>query len=84
MAMYEQKAAIPVVLLGILIVWLTVIFVVYGLLTPPNVTVFCCLVVFALTVSGAVFLIEELYSPYTGVIRIPKTPLEATLAHMVK
>jgi hypothetical protein len=82
--MYEQKTAMPVVLLGILILWLTIIFVVYGLFTPPNVTVFCCLVVFASTVSGAVFLIEEMYSPYTGVIRISKAPLEATLAHIGK
>lgn len=82
--MYEQKAAIPVILLVVLIVWLTVIFVAYGLFTAPNVTVFCCLVVFALSISGAIFLIGEMYSPYTGIMRISKAPLEATLAHMGK
>jgi hypothetical protein len=82
--MYEQKGAVPVILLGFLILWLSVIFVAYGLFATPNLTVFSCLIVFALTVSGAIFLIEEMYSPYTGVIRISKAPLEATLNHIVK
>jgi hypothetical protein len=80
--MYEQRVAVPTMVMAILISWLTIIFTAYGLFTPPNVTVFCCLVVFAMTVSGAIFLIGEMYSPYTGIVQVSKVPLQTTLKHM--
>ena len=40
------------------------------------------LFVAGLSVSGAIFLILEMYSPYTGVIQISDAPLRAGLAHL--
>jgi len=40
------------------------------------------LFVSALSVSGAIFLILEMYTPYTGVIQISSAPLRAALAQL--
>ena len=36
----------------------------------------------ALSVSGAIFLIIEMYSPYAGLIQISPAPLRSALAHL--
>jgi len=40
------------------------------------------LLVSAVSVSGAIFLIPEMYSPYTGLIHVSGAPLRAALAHL--
>ena len=40
------------------------------------------LFVSALAVSGAIFLILEMYSPYEGLIQISKAPLRAAIGHL--
>jgi len=42
------------------------------------VTLFLC----ALSVSGAIFLILEMYTPYQGLIQISSAPLRDALAHL--
>jgi hypothetical protein len=71
-------------LLVILVFWLTVIFISFGLYAPANATVVTSLFVAALSVSVAVLLILALYTPYRGLIRISSAPLVEALAHMGK
>ena len=60
--MYEQSTSpIPFPMLMILVLWLTIIFVSFGLFAPRNVTVMVTLFVSALSVSCAIFLILEMY-----------------------
>jgi hypothetical protein len=40
------------------------------------------LLVSALSVSGAILLILEMYTPYAGMIQISSAPLRAALAHL--
>ncbi|HEY7321547.1 MAG TPA: hypothetical protein VIE89_28620 [Candidatus Binatia bacterium] len=81
--MYAQEtAAVSFPLLIVLVLWLTVIFVSFGLFAPFNATVVSSLFVSALSVSGAIFLILEMYSPYTGLIQISSAPLRAALAQL--
>jgi NAD/NADP transhydrogenase beta subunit len=81
--MYEQSTnTISLPLLAMLICWLTAVFISFGLFAPFNATVVGSLLVAALSVSGAIFLIFEMYSPYTGVIQISSAPLRAALAHL--
>jgi hypothetical protein len=81
--MYAQQAAsVSMPLLVVLVLWLTVIFVSFGLFAPFNATVVSSLFVSALSVSGAIFLILEMYAPYTGLIQISSAPLRAALAHL--
>jgi len=79
----EQKvSAVPLPLLTVLVFWLAIIFTSFGLFAPRNMTVHVSLLVSALSVSGAIFLILEMYSPYEGVIRVSSAPLRAALARL--
>jgi hypothetical protein len=80
---YEQRASsVSMPLLVVLISWLTIIFVSFGLFAPFNATVLTSLFVSALSFSGAIFLILEMYTPYGGLIQISNAPLRAALAHL--
>jgi len=81
--MYEQKvSSVSLPLLIILVLWLSIIFISFGLFAPPNATVVVSLLAAALSVSGAIFLIMEMYAPYAGLIQISSAPLRAALAHL--
>jgi|SRR5215475_12384843 len=81
--MYEQATtSISLPMLVILVLWLTVIFLSFGLLAPSNATVIASLLVSALSVSGAIFLILEMYAPYDGLIQVSKAPLRAAIAQL--
>lgn len=83
--MYEQgNQSISMPLLGILVFWLTVTFVIWGLLSPPNATVIATMFVSALAASGAILLILEMYTPYEGFIRVSDAPIRAALAHLIQ
>jgi hypothetical protein len=78
--LYEQRGnSISSVFLFVVIFWLTLIFVSFGMHAPPNGTLLITLFLAALSVSGAIFLTLELDTPFTGIIRIPTTPLENAL-----
>lgn len=80
---YEQKiASVSIPLLAVLIFWLTIIFISFGLFAPPNAMVVASFFVSALSVSGAILLILEMYTPYGGLIQISSAPLQAALAHL--
>jgi len=80
----EQRrgSSIPKGVLAVLIFWLAIIFVCFGLFAPPNSTVLAVLFVCVLSVSGAIFLILELDRPFEGLIRIPSAPLRDALLHL--
>ena len=81
--MYEQGVtAVSMPLIVIMVFWLTIIFLSWGLLAPPNTTLIVTMLVSALSVSGATFLVLEMYSPYQGFIHISDAPLRAALAHL--
>ena len=79
--LYEQGAtAVSMPMVVIMVFWLTIVFVSWGLFAPRNTTVVATLFTAALSVSGAIFLILEMYNPYRGVIQISSAPLRAALA----
>jgi hypothetical protein len=81
--MYEQTAtSVSIPLLVVLVLWLTFIFISFGLFAPFNGTVISSLFVSALSVSGAILLTLEMYEPYAGLIQISGAPLRAALAHL--
>jgi hypothetical protein len=83
--MYEQGVgSISFPMLVVLIFWLTIIFISFGLFAPLNPTVIGSLFVCALSVSAAILLILEMYTPYAGLIQISSAPLRAALAHLGK
>jgi hypothetical protein len=68
--------------LVVLTFWVTALFVSFGLFAPFNTTTIASLFVSALSVSGAIFLILEMYTPYAGLIQISSAPLRAALAQL--
>ena len=62
----QATGSISMPLLVMLVLWLTAIFISFGLFAPFNATVVASLFVSALSVSGAIFLILEMYTPYEG------------------
>ncbi|HKA33614.1 MAG TPA: hypothetical protein VKH64_10400 [Candidatus Binatia bacterium] len=81
--MYAQEGAtVSMPLLVVLVLWLMVLFASFGLFAPVNATVVCSLLLSALSVSGAIFLILEMYSPYLGFIQISREPLSVAIANL--
>jgi hypothetical protein len=71
-------------MLIILVSWLAIIFLGFSALAPPNITPMLALIVSAVAVSGAIFLILELDQPFGGVIRISSEPMVNALHQLVK
>ena len=81
--LFEQSgSSIPVPFLMILVIWLSLIFASFGLFAPPNATVVVALLLGALSVSAAIFLILELDLPFGGLVQISDEPLRKALAHL--
>ena len=55
-----------------------------SVLAPPNATVILALMIAALAVAGAIFLILELDQPFGGVIRISSEPMLNALHQFAK
>jgi hypothetical protein len=75
----ESDSAIPAPFIAILAFWLIIIFASFSLFAALNVTVSAFLSLFALSASGAIFLILELGQPFTGLLMIPSAPLRNAL-----
>ncbi len=81
--MYAQRtSSIPTPFLVVLVCWLTLIMGSFGLFAPPNTVVFFTLIVCALTVSSAIFLIMDLDQPFHGIIHISSAPLRNALEQL--
>ena len=68
--------------LVVLLFWLTITFASFGLLAPRNAMVFAVLLVCAMSVGSAVFLILELSSPFDGLLRVSADPVRYAYAHL--
>ena len=80
--MQEVGSAIPMPFLVVVVSWLALIFASLGLFAPRNATVWVVIVLCAISVSTAVFLILELDRPFQGLITLSKEPLRNALAHL--
>jgi hypothetical protein len=65
-----------------MVFWLAVIFISWGIYAPPNTTIVVTMLIAALSISSAIFLILEMYTPYQGWIQISSAPLRAALAQL--
>ena len=76
----ESSNTISVPFLVILVFWLTIIFVIFSLLTRLHILVGIILFFCALSVSGAIFLILDLDRPFSGMMQISSAPIRNALA----
>jgi hypothetical protein len=75
----QAQEPIPIPFLAILIFWLTMIFASFSLFARPGPLVIGTLALFALSATGAIYLILELGQPFTGLLRIPSDPMAHAL-----
>jgi hypothetical protein len=78
----QNESAIPTPFLVVVVFWLTVLFASFGLFSPMNPTVIAALLVCALSVAGAMFLIVDLDQPFGGLIQISNMPLRNALSQI--
>lgn len=75
-------APVPTPFLVIIVFWLTVTFMSFGLFAPAHATVLSVLFVCAASVASALFLVMELGAPFDGLIRVSLDPLRYAHAHL--
>jgi len=78
----SQGGSVPLVFLIVVISWLAFTFTSFGLYAPSNASVLAVLLVAAVSVAAAVFLILELDGPFDGLIKISSFPLRFTLSQL--
>jgi hypothetical protein len=78
----RDDGSLPIPFLVVLAFWLFVLFASFGLFSAPNATVITVLVVCALSVAGAVFLIVDLDQPFEGLIQVSSAPLRGALEQL--
>ncbi|MFG1418209.1 hypothetical protein V5F38_09895 [Xanthobacter sp. V0B-10] len=80
----ESVTAVPPVFTAVLIVWLSLIFVSFGLFAPVNAVSLVVFFLCAVSLAGALFLILEMSGPFDGIIRVPETAMNGALAQMLR
>jgi len=80
----QSGSSISKPFLVIVVFWLTALYLSFGLFAPVNGTAFATLVVSALSVAGAMFLILDLDHPFSGFMQISDAPLQNALAVLGK
>jgi membrane-bound ClpP family serine protease len=80
----QSAPSISKPMLVIVVSWLAIIFMGFSVLAPGKTTAIAALMVSALAVSGAIFLILELDQPFGGVIRISSEPMRNAMSQFAK
>ena len=82
MFLKSRQSAVPLPLLVVLVIWLAAIFLSFGLFSAPNSTTVVALALSALAVSAAIFIMLEMYTPFSGILRISPGPILEALSQM--
>jgi hypothetical protein len=78
----ESAGSVPRPFLATLVFWLTILFTGFGLFAPRHATVVVALLVCAVSLSAALFLILEMDRPFDGFITVSSQPMRSALAQM--
>jgi hypothetical protein len=78
----HQDNSIPMPFMVVLVFWLAAMFASFGLFTPRHATAMVVIFLGAVSLSAAIFLIEELNSPLQGFVTISRAPLDLALGFL--
>ena len=78
----QAQTTLPTPFLVILLFWLTMLYMSFGLIAPRNVTVLTVMFVGALALATALFLILEMDRPMAGTIKVSSAPMRKALEHL--
>jgi len=79
-ALTKEGSSIPLPFLIVLIFWLAILFIGFGLFAPPNITVLTALSVCAFSVAAAIFMVVSMDAAFVGFMRISAEPLRSAIA----
>lgn len=71
-------------LLIVVVAWLFIIFFAFTFLAPPNATAHTALVLSAVAVAGAIFLVLELEQPFSGLLHLSPEPMDIAARQIEK
>jgi hypothetical protein len=81
--LFAQKgSSIPTPFLVVMVAWLTLLLTSFSMFAPPNTTVIITLLICALAVSSAIFLVLELDRPFDGILQVSSAPVQAARAQL--
>ncbi len=78
------ESSVPPMFLVVIICWLTVLFGSFGLFAPRNATVTGALLICSLSVAASIFLILEMNTPFSGVMKISSAPMQYAVSHIAQ
>jgi hypothetical protein len=78
----QEQSSLPTPVLVVLLFWLTMLHVSFGLFADRNVTVISVMFVSALSVSAAIFLILQMNRPLEGLLQVSNAPLRKALEYL--
>src|SRR3954453_17892852 len=78
----HQGPNVQIVVIVILLAWVTVIFVSFGMNAPTNPIVIGAFLICSLAIGASIFLILEMDRPLEGIMRISKEPVVRVLSQM--
>jgi len=82
LAIAHEENSIPTPFLVVLVFWLAVMFTSFGLFAPRNAIAITVLFLGAISLSAAIFLIEELSDPLEGFIAISRAPMDRAIGYL--
>jgi hypothetical protein len=75
----QSQSQLPTPFLVVLLSWLVLLFVTFGLFAPRNATLITVLLAYALSVSAALFLVIDMNRPLEGIISLSNAPMRKAL-----
>jgi hypothetical protein len=78
----ESRTLLPTVLFVPLVAWLTLLFAGIGLLAPRNKTVLAASFLGSLSLAVAIFLINDLSHPLSGIVTVSSAPMRDALDYL--
>ncbi len=78
----QAQSTLPLAFVVVLLFWLTMLYVSFGLFAPRNATVLTVMFVGALALATAMFLIIEMNRPMSGAIKVSSGPIRKALEHI--
>jgi uncharacterized membrane protein len=78
----QSKNSLPPALIIALVFWLTILFLGLGLFSPGNKTVLAMLILCSVSVSIAIFLINDMSHPLQGVISVSSGAMLDVWSHL--
>ena len=80
----QNDSKVPLPFLVMIVMWLTILFVSFGLFTPRNPTAIIVLFLCAFALFGAVKATLDMYTPFGGAVRLSGFPLRVSIDPMLR